>query len=221
MMQPLFLLGLISGASSFSSTTPVFHRSASQCRSRSALKMGGASGYATSLEGKKAKVAVVEDLLSRSEMIFTVPASSLTVQDTEGLRNALPEGTTMSVVKNKLMQRAIEGTDYECTSSLLKGANMWFFIEEDISATLKAYNGYLKDAGLTESHGILGGSIDGGVVDQAQIKAIGALPSKQELYAKIAGGINAVPTKLARVVKAPGEKMARAIKLAVADEDKE
>jgi large subunit ribosomal protein L10 len=183
--------------------------------------MGGATGYATSLEGKQAKVASVKDLLSRSEMVFTVPASSLTVQKTQGLRNSLPEGTTMTVVKNKLMARALADTEYECASSLLKGANMWFFIEEDISATLKAYNGYLKDNGLKESHGILGGAIDGGVVDPAQVAAIGNLPSKQELYAKIAGGIKAVPTKLARVVKAPGAKMARAIKLAVADEDKE
>jgi large subunit ribosomal protein L10 len=40
------------------------------------------------------------------------------------------------------------------------------------------------------------------------------LPSKQELYARIAGSILAVPTKVARVIKAPNSKLARAIKLA-------
>ena len=42
-----------------------------------------------------------------------------------------------------------------------------------------------------------------------------------ELIARIAGGINAVPTKLARVVKAPNSKLARAIKLAGEENGKE
>jgi len=45
------------------------------------------------------------------------------------------------------------------------------------------------------------------------------MPSKDELYAKIAFAIQAVPTKLARATDATGQKLARAIKLAVADEE--
>merc|ERR1711982_307131 len=105
-----------------------FYRSSSQNRNaRSTLYMGGATGYATSLPGKKDKVEKVQNLLSSSQMIFSVMPSSLTVKETSELRNSLPEGTTMSVVKNKLMARAIEGTDYDMATPLLKGANMWFF----------------------------------------------------------------------------------------------
>merc|ERR1712051_1026673 len=125
------------------------------------------------------------------------------------LRRSLPEGTTMSVVKNKLMKRAIDGTEYDAGETLLSGANMWFFIEEDIGGTIKAWNAFKKEA-----HTISGGVIDGQTYDSTQCEQIGKLPSKLELIGQIAGSIKAVPTKVGRVIKAPNSKLARAIKLA-------
>lgn len=214
-IQPLFILALAYNTVAFTGDTSSFHRSSSNVRnSRSTLSMGGAAGYATTLPGKKETVAKVKNLLSSSQMIFTVMPSALTVKQTAELRNSLPEGTTMTVVKNKLMGRAIEGTEYDSADTLLKGANMWFFIEEDIGGTIKAFKDFSKENDKKESHPFLGGVIDGEVIDGAGVEQIALMPSKQELIARIAGGIKAVPTKVARVVKAPGTKMARAIKLA-------
>lgn len=182
---------------------------------------GGATGFATSLEGKKVIVENVQELLDTSEMIFTIPGGSMTVAQSQTLRRSLPEGTVMKTVKNKLMARAVEGTDYEAATSMLKGPNTWFFIQEDISGTIKAYNSFLKDAGMKDSHPILGGIMEGTNYDSAGVDAIGKLPSKQELYAQIAGSIKAVPTKVARVIKAPNSKLARAIKLATEENNKE
>lgn len=120
----------------------------------------------------------------------------------------------MKVVKNKLMARAIEGTEYEAVGEMLKGANMWFFIEEDIGGSVKAFNEFVKATGKKETHSVLGGNIEGTNYDAAGVDAISKLPSKIELITRIAGGIKAVPTKVARVIKAPGMKVARAIKLA-------
>jgi large subunit ribosomal protein L10 len=178
------------------------------------LHMGGGRGGATSLEGKMVTVQTVQTLLDTSEMIFTVPASSLTVAQAQTLRASLPSGTTAKVVKNKLMARAVNGTEYAAATGLLKGANMWFFIQQDIGATVKAYNAFIKTVGKLETHAILGGTLEGQVYDAKGVQAIGNLPSKQELYARIAGSIQAVPTKVARVIKAPNSKLARAIKLA-------
>ena len=175
---------------------------------------GGGRGGATTLEGKKETVAKVRELLDTSEMIITVPASGIKVSQVQDFRRSLPAGTTVKVVKNKLMSRAIEGTPYETAGAMLQGANMWFFINEDIGGTVKNWNTFCKSSGLLESHKILGGNIEGTNYDANGVTAISKLPSKLELIAKIAGGINAVPTKLARVVKAPGMKVARAIKLA-------
>lgn len=208
MKNSLFVLGMVASAAAFNpapQSTPV---------SSTAL-FGGARGHATTLDGKKATVSKVRELLEKSEMIIAVPASGIKVSKVQALRRSLPEGTAMQVVKNKLMSRAIEGTSYEPVGEkFLKGANMWFFIEEDIGGTVNSWNAFVKDAGLKDTHTIYGGNIEGTNYDEAGVTAISKLPSKTELIARIAGGIKAVPTKLARATKAPGMKLARAIKLA-------
>lgn len=113
------------------------------------------------------------------------------------------------------MARAVEGGQWEpIKEDLLKGSNLWFFIEEDIQGTIKSWNEFVKASGLKDSHGINGGHLEGENFDGAGVTRISNMPSKQELMARVAGGVKAVPTKLARVIKAPGNKLARAIKLA-------
>mmetsp|Transcript_15979 Transcript_15979/g.28316 ORF Transcript_15979/g.28316 Transcript_15979/m.28316 type:complete len:213 (+) Transcript_15979:104-742(+) len=211
MMQSLLVLGLAATATAFTGPMP-------NTRSDTAL-FGGARGMATTLEGKKESVSKVKELLDSSEMIFTVPASGVKVSQVQALRRSLPEGTTVSVVKNSLMNKAIEGTEYETAGEIIAGANMWFFIEEDIGGSVKAFNAFVKEAGLQESHSILGGNIEGINYDTKGVVAISKLPSKKELIATIAGRIQAVPTKVARVIKAPGMQVARAIKLAGEEAD--
>lgn len=206
MKQSLCVLALAATATAFTGPAP-------NTRPATAL-FGGARGGATTLDGKKETVAAVKELLESSEMIMTVPASGIKVSQVQAMRRSLPEGTTVKVVKNKLMKRAVEGTDYEAATEMLAGANMWFFIEEDIGGSVKSWNQFTKETGKKETHTILGGVMDGTVYDATGVDAISKLPSKLELIARIAGSINAVPTKVARVIKAPGMKVARAIKLA-------
>jgi large subunit ribosomal protein L10 len=198
--------------SAFTATSPSLVSTSNRCSTTRLF--GGGSGYATSKAGKEEKVARVRELLEKSQMVFTVPASSITVSQSQKLRRSLPEGTTAAVVKNTLMARALEGTQYEAATSILQGANMWFFIEEDIGASIKAWRAFVKESGKKDTHPFLGGVTEGTLYDANGVDSIGDLPSKDELYAKIAGSIKAVPTKVARVIKAPSTKLARAIKLA-------
>jgi large subunit ribosomal protein L10 len=183
--------------------------------------MSVAAGAST-LEHKKEKVSRVKSLLDSSLMIFSVPGSSLTVKEVQTLRRKLPETTTVSVVKNKLMARALEGTDFNAASgTLLKGSNMWFFIQEDIQGSMKVFQEFVKESNKKDTHFPMGGVIEGDLLDSAGVIAVSKLPSKKELYAKIAGSIKQVPTKLARVVKATPTKLARAIKLATEEKKEE
>jgi len=201
---------IVGTANAFSPKSPV-----RLSHSSTALKMGGCSKFATSREGKVERVDSVKKLLESTQMIVKVQADKLTVKQVSLLRRALPTGVTAQVVKNTLMARACEGTAFEpATAEMLTGSNMWFFIEEDIGGTVKAFNQFLKENNKKDYHTILGGVIEGVAYDGAGVDAISKLPSKLELIARIAGGIKAVPTKVARVVKAPGSKLARAIKLA-------
>ena len=156
----------------------------------------------------------IKNRLAESQMVFSIPSEFLTVKQNSNLRNKMPEGTTMSVVKNTVMKRAIADSDWEASSSLLKGSNQWFFVGENIKGTLKEFTTFLKEEELKDKVEIKGGVIDGGAIDAAKVAYVGTLPSKKELIAKIAGGVKMVPTKLARVLNQPPTKVARAIKLA-------
>jgi len=181
---------------------------------------GGAQGQSTTMEGKKERVATVKSLLDTSDIVFSISADAITVAEVQGLRRSLPESTTCSVIKNKLMARAVEGTPYEeGVTGLLKGSNMWFFVSDDLGGTVKSFNAFTKANNKAETHGIIGGVVEGDYYDADGIIQVSKLPSKIELITKVAAAINAVPTKVARVIKAPSSKLARAIKLATMPED--
>jgi large subunit ribosomal protein L10 len=58
---------------------------------------------------------------------------------------------------------------------------------------------------------ILGGSMGKTALDPNGIKALAALPSLDELRAKIVGLIQAPATKIARLANAPAAKVARVV----------
>ena len=89
MKQSLILLGLAASASAFT-TAP-----ARPAAPTSTALFGGARGGATTLEGKKSTVAAVKELLDTSEMVFTVPASGISVSKVQSLRRSLRNATTV------------------------------------------------------------------------------------------------------------------------------
>ena len=58
---------------------------------------------------------------------------------------------------------------------------------------------------------IVGGSMDGKMLDKAGVEALATMPSLDELRAKLVGLVNAPAAKLARVSQAPAGKLARVI----------
>jgi large subunit ribosomal protein L10 len=58
---------------------------------------------------------------------------------------------------------------------------------------------------------ILGGAMGTTALDPSGVKALAALPSLDELRAKIVGLISAPATKIAQVVNAPAAKLARVV----------
>ncbi|CAM9428086.1 unnamed protein product [Phaeothamnion confervicola] len=136
------------------------------------------------------------------------------------LRKALPEGTTARVVKNKLMRIAAADTQFKAVEGdLTKGENMWFFVQDDLKGSLELAKKFAKDINKMDTHLPRYGVIDGGAVDAEAIEKLSQLPSKKELYQRIASSIKAVPTKVAKGINLVPTKVARAVKLATAPED--
>ncbi|XP_024388822.1 large ribosomal subunit protein uL10c isoform X1 [Physcomitrium patens] len=77
--------------------------------------------------------------------------NGLTVKQMQQLRKALPQDTTLIMVaKNKLIGKAIEGTEWEeALKPALKGMNSWLFVHtEEIPGALKPYRDLQKELKL-------------------------------------------------------------------------
>lgn len=167
---------------------------------------------AVKLQKKVDKVTAVKEKLAESETVFQVALPGITVAQISDLKRELPTGSTCATVKNTLMRRAIEDSDWSCVNELCVGSTVWFFVKDDLKGTVEAYKKWAKK---NKREDILGGAMDAVRYDTDQMKAIAALPSKKELFEKIAVLLKVVPAKLGKSVNAVPTKLARAINLAV------
>ncbi len=163
------------------------------------------------LANKKEIVTDLKEALSEAQLGFVINYEGLSVAEITDLRNRLrPSGASCKITKNTLMNIAIDGNEnWQPMESLLKDATAFLFTGEEIGAAVKAYKGFQKDTKKTE---LRGGVMEGRALSKEQVEALGDLPTKDELYAQIAGSINALATKLAVGVKEVPSGLARAIK---------
>ena len=168
---------------------------------------------ALSRANKEATVEKLRANLDGSTAVLGFSFKGLSVTQMETLRRAMPEDADLVVCKNKLMLKAVEGSEeWTGFDSFCSGSNAFMFIREDIPGSfkpLRALQKEVKDGGLA---GINGCVSDGKALSEADIKAFEKLPSKQQLIAMIAGAIKAVPTKVAGGVRPVPTKLAVGVK---------
>ena len=167
------------------------------------------------LENKKEIVAELKETLSQSTLAMVIDYQGLTVAEITDLRKQLrPSGAVCKVTKNTLMGIAIKDDEkWQPMSELLSGSSAFVLVPEDISSAIKAYQAFQKASKKTE---IRGGVMEGRLLKEADVKALGDLPSKEQLMAQIAGSINALATKIAVGIKEVPSSLARGMQ-AVAD----
>lgn len=204
------------------------------------VTMATVSTNAKNLGDKQAIVDEVKGRLEGSSLIFTFRADGIEVNQLRTLRDAMPEGCSVKLVKNRLLKRAIEGDPkWDNLDELLHYSNYWAFVTEDqMKPAIDAVQKFLKDTGrldkdhpLGKEKGVRGGIFEGEPLDVDGIVKVSKLPTKIELIQKIAIGINMVPTRLARSIDQAADatpiargikqvptKVGRAVKLAKAEE---
>ncbi|BAZ44556.1 50S ribosomal protein L10 [Chondrocystis sp. NIES-4102] len=163
------------------------------------------------LANKKEIVAELKENLSQAQLAFVINYEGLSVAEITDLRNRLrPSGAVCKITKNTLMNIAIDGdANWQPMQELLSDATAFLLVGEEVGAAVKAYKGFQKDTKKTE---LRGGVMEGQVLTTEQVEALGDLPTKDELYAQIAGSINALATKIAVGVKEIPSGLARGIK---------
>ncbi len=132
----------------------------------------------------------------------------LTVAEMTDLRGKLREqGATLKVVKNTLVQKALDGSVGEAGDALFKGPVAIAFAADPVSAA-KVATQYAKDH---EKFTVVGGLMGQQVLDQKAVTALATLPSLDQLRAKIIGLLQAPATKIAGVLQAPAGQLARVL----------
>ena len=154
---------------------------------------------------KKAEVVKqTVELINNAESAIVVDYRGLTVAEVTDLRKQLRDaGVKMSVIKNKILDRAVEGTDYEDLKSTFVGPTAVAFSDEDPIAPAKILKKFADDHDALE---IKGGFIEKSVKTLDEINEYANMPGREELLSMLASALQDPMRKIARAVKAIADK---------------
>lgn len=143
---------------------------------------------------KQAVVAEIKQWLTDAKSVIVTGYKGLTVATDTQMRRELREaGVQYKVVKNTMLRLAAKDLGIEGLDSHLEGTTAIAFSTTDAVAPAKILVDFIKKNKL-EDAGILtikAGILDKKVLSNKEVKALAALPSKEELIAKLLGSINA------------------------------
>jgi large subunit ribosomal protein L10 len=157
---------------------------------------------------KSELVSSLGEVFKATKVVVVAHYSGLTVAQMQTLRRQMKQaGASVKVAKNRLARIALEGSDVASIAPLLKGPALIAYSGDPVAAPKAAV-----DFAKTHEHFvILGGAMGKTSLDPNGVKALAALPSLDELRAKMIGLIQAPATKIAQVVNAPAAKVARVV----------
>lgn len=159
-----------------------------------------------SLQAKQAVIDEIKDKFERAKSAVVVDYMGITVEEADSMRKQLREaGIDYTVYKNTLVNRAIQGTEFESLAQVLSGPSAFAFGYEDATAPARELNSVIKKLNkMTFKAGI----VEGEFYDQEGILAIAKLPSRDELIAKFMGSIKSPVSKFAYLLQAIADQKA-------------
>jgi len=130
----------------------------------------------------------------------------LTVAEMSELRARLrKEGASLKVVKNRLAQKAMDGSAGDAGDRLFKGPVAIAFAKDPVSAA-KVVIQYAKD---NDKFTVVGAVLGKTVLNADGVKALSTLPSLDQMRGTLICLIQAPATKVAGVLQAPAGQLAR------------
>ncbi len=161
------------------------------------------------LDEKKEIVKEVHEEFSAAKVVIVTDYKGLDVLAMNDLRRKLREaGVSYRVVKNRLLERAAEGTGADVIKSYFKGPSAVAFSNDDPVAPARVLAAFVKENGKFE---IKAGSLGGQLLDADAIKALSKLPSREQLLSQVLGAMNAVPASFVRALANVPEKLLYAL----------
>ncbi len=106
----------------------------------------------------------------------------------------------MKVYKNTLSRRAFEELNVDFPADIFKGPTMIVSTKEDVVQLSKNIKTFMKE---TETFSLKGAYFNKSFVDSDTVDTLAMLPSREELIAKVIGGIKSPLTGLVQVLSGP------------------
>ena len=164
-------------------------------------------------KNRELKVQVVADIVEKlkgAQSMVVCSYSGLTVEQVTNLRKLCREQEVhYCVLKNRLVLRALQELGINGLDHLLEGPNAFVFSTKDVTNAPKIVNDFIEKNKLTSLE-IKGGLMGTEVLDAAGVKALAALPSREELLATLVGCLVSPVSALVSVLDEIAEKKAAA-----------
>ncbi|MDN5348205.1 MAG: large subunit ribosomal protein [Clostridia bacterium] len=141
---------------------------------------------------KEAKIQIVNELkdhLEKSVAVVLTDYRGLKVAEMTQLRRKLREaGAHYKVVKNTLMRRAAEELGLQELNPYLEGPTAIAYSFQDPVSPAKILTEFARNNKNLE---LKAGVLEGKVIDLKGLQSLAELPSREELLAKVLGGMRA------------------------------
>jgi large subunit ribosomal protein L10 len=159
-------------------------------------------------EKKFAQVAELKELLDGAELAISTAYQGIRVSDQVDLRARLTDaGAQMRVVKNTLLRIAAREAGVERFADLAEGPTALVVAKEDPVGAAKALVEWLRTR-PTSPVQIRSAVIAGQLVDGAYVRDLATVPPREELLARIAGGLVGQVVQLMGLVQATTREFA-------------
>ena len=157
---------------------------------------------------KEKIVSSLNKAFDEANFLIVTQNDGLTVEEMSSLRGSLRESnTSFRVAKNSLAKIAVNNTDAQSLQELFNGPTAIAFSDE-LSSSPKVIVDFVKEH---KKLSIVGGLMDGKLIDADAIKELATLPSMDALRSMIIGVLNAPATKVAGILNRPGGQLAQVL----------
>lgn len=158
------------------------------------------------LENKQKLVEEIKEKLSKAKSVVFVSFLGTNVENDTKLRKDIREAKSeYKVYKNTLLLRALTEMGFEGVEGYLHGTTSVAIDYEDETSIAKVVANAKKE---NEKLDVKFGILNGKVVDEKYVAELASIPSKEELYAKLAFLFKSPMQRLAIGLKAVAEKNA-------------
>ena len=165
---------------------------------------------ALSRDKKEQVMAQYKGWLERSQAVFLVEYTGVTVKELDNIRAKVREsGGEFHILKNTLARKVFEAQGIQVPADYFEKSTAVTFAFSDAASTAKTLTEVMK---VADSLKLKGGVLDNQALNAAQVKALAELPPLPVVRAQLLGVLQAPAGKLVRTLAEPARSLASVLR---------